>query len=48
MTGEVTGADLIGEYARMAADEVREAEALEWANALLPDAFDESDEEDKA
>jgi hypothetical protein len=48
MTDEVPDADLIGEYACMAADEVREAEAREWANALLPDAFDESDDEDNA
>lgn len=29
-------------YAQMAADEAREAEALEWSDALLPDVADET------
>lgn len=29
-------------YARMAADEVREADAEEWSDALLPDVADET------
>jgi hypothetical protein len=33
--------DLESEYARMAADEDREAEALVWAEALLGDVSDE-------
>ncbi|SOD02538.1 hypothetical protein SAMN05216486_10417 [bacterium JGI 053] len=33
--------DLESEYARMAADGDREAEAREWADALLPDVSDE-------
>jgi hypothetical protein len=33
--------DLDSEYARMAADGAREAEAREWADALLPDVSDE-------
>jgi hypothetical protein len=37
--------DLGAEYARMAADDDREANARAWAEALLPDPFDESDEE---
>jgi predicted CopG family antitoxin len=38
----VTEGDLASEYARMAADEDREAEAHEWAEALLPDVADEA------
>ena len=37
--------DLSAEYACMAADDDREANARAWAEALLPDVFDESDEE---
>jgi hypothetical protein len=32
--------ELDAEYARMAADQLREAEAREWADALLPDVAD--------
>ncbi|MFL5541258.1 MAG: addiction module antitoxin [Longimicrobiaceae bacterium] len=38
----VTEGDLASEYARMAADEDRETEAREWADALLPDVADEA------
>ena len=38
----VTAGDLASEYARMAADEDREAEAREWADALLSDVSDEA------
>lgn len=34
--------DLSDAYARMAADEAREAEAEEWSDALLPDVADEA------
>jgi predicted CopG family antitoxin len=34
--------DLSAAYAHMAADEAREAEALEWADALVPDVADEA------
>jgi predicted CopG family antitoxin len=34
--------DLLSAYAEMAADEDREAEALEWSNALLQDVSDET------
>jgi len=34
--------DLAAAYAAMAADEIREAEALEWANALISDVADEA------
>lgn len=34
--------DLSSAYAEMAADEVREAEALEWSDALLRDESDEA------
>lgn len=34
--------DLSAAYAEMAADEAREAEAAEWADALLPDVADEA------
>lgn len=34
--------DLSAAYAQMAADETREAEALEWSNTLLPDVADEA------
>lgn len=34
--------DLSAAYADMAADEARESEALEWADALLPDGADEA------
>ncbi len=33
----VTGQDLIAGYTAMAADEAREAEAAEWADALIED-----------
>jgi hypothetical protein len=33
--------DLASEYARMAADDDREAEARAWADALLPDVSDD-------
>lgn len=33
---------LASAYAEMAADEAREAEATEWADALLPDVADET------
>jgi hypothetical protein len=36
--------DLASEYAHMAADDNREAEALAWAEALLPDAADEPED----
>lgn len=35
----VIGADLEPAYAEMAGDETREREALEWAEALTPDAW---------
>jgi hypothetical protein len=38
----VSESDLSSEYARMAADEDREAEALEWAEALISDVADEA------
>ena len=38
----VSEGDLASEYARMAADEEREAEALEWAEALISDVSDEA------
>ena len=38
----VNEVDLASEYARMAADEEREAEALEWAEALISDVSDEA------
>jgi hypothetical protein len=34
--------DLLSACAEMAADEAREAEALEWSNALLQDVSDEA------
>lgn len=34
--------DLSAAYAQIAADEAREAEALEWSDALLPDVADEA------
>jgi predicted CopG family antitoxin len=34
--------DLATAYAEMAADEAREAEAEEWANALISDVADEA------
>jgi len=37
----VTRRDLEAEYAAMAADEKREAEALEWAEGLIGDVADE-------
>ena len=35
--------DLASEYARMAADDIREAEARIWADALLPDVSDDEE-----
>jgi len=40
--------DLAAEYARMVADPHREAEARAWANALLPDAFQADEEDERA
>jgi len=37
-----TKRELSSEYTRMAADEDREAEAREWADALLRDVADEA------
>jgi hypothetical protein len=37
-----TAEDLAAAYAAMAADEAREADALEWANALISDVADEA------
>ena len=37
----VLDTDLDSAYAEMAADEVREAEALEWSEAMLGDVADE-------
>jgi len=34
--------DLFSAYAQMASDEAREAEAEEWADALIPDGSDEA------
>ncbi|HEX8831063.1 MAG TPA: hypothetical protein VF705_07865 [Longimicrobium sp.] len=34
--------DLSAAYAQMAADEIREEEALDWSNTLLPDVSDEA------
>lgn len=34
--------DLSAAYAEMAADEAREADAMEWSDALLPDVADEA------
>ncbi|MDP9353134.1 MAG: addiction module antitoxin [Chloroflexota bacterium] len=34
--------DLSNAYAQMAADEAREAEALEWSDTLVPDVADEA------
>ena len=38
----VVGQDLSAAYRQMAADEVREAEALEWAEATLRDVANET------
>lgn len=38
----VTGADLAGAYAQMAAEEMRESEAEEWAESLISDVSDET------
>ena len=38
----VVGTDLSDAYAQMAADEAREAEAGEWADALISDVADEA------
>ncbi len=38
--GQATGADLDAVYREMAADEAREADAQEWAEATLGDAYD--------
>jgi predicted CopG family antitoxin len=38
----VVDENLAGAYAEMAADEARESEAEEWANALIPDVADEA------
>lgn len=38
----VTQDDLAAAYAAMAADEEQEAEAAEWANALITDVADET------
>ena len=38
----VIGKDLEEAYQQMAADEAREAEALEWAEATIMDASDET------
>ena len=38
----VVGDDLEAAYREMAADEVREAEALEWAEATIGDVADET------
>jgi hypothetical protein len=38
----VIGADLDAAYRRMAQDELREAEAIEWAEATLADVTDET------
>lgn len=38
----VLEAELMAAYAEMAADEARESEAEEWADALLPDVGDET------
>ena len=38
----VTEDDLSAAYAQMAEDEAGEAEAREWADALLPDVADEA------
>ena len=38
----VVDADLSAAYARMAAEEAREGEAEEWAEALIPDVADEA------
>lgn len=38
----VVDADLDAGYRAMAADKEREAEALEWSEALVEDAFDEA------
>jgi hypothetical protein len=38
----VIAPDLMQAYREMAADESREAEALEWAEATLPDVSDEA------
>jgi predicted CopG family antitoxin len=38
----VVDADLDAGYRAMAADKEREAEALEWSEALIGDAFDET------
>lgn len=37
-----SGPDLWDGYARMAADQSREAEAAEWVECLLPDSTDET------
>ena len=39
---QVLDADVEDGYRRMAADEVREAEAHQWAEATLEDAYDAS------
>lgn len=38
----VIGADLDAAYRQMAADEVREAEAMEWTEATMGDVADET------
>lgn len=38
----VVDEDLAAAYAEMAADEARDAEAEEWANALITDVADEA------
>jgi hypothetical protein len=38
----VVGADLEASYRKMAADEAREAEALEWAEGTIEDVADET------
>jgi predicted CopG family antitoxin len=39
----VVNADLAAGYAAMAADEEREAEAMEWSEALIADVAEEPD-----
>lgn len=38
----VVDADLEAEYRRMASDEARESEAMEWSDALISDVADET------
>jgi hypothetical protein len=44
----VVDEDLGAAYARMTSDKARETEAVDWCDALIPDAADERIEEDRS